>query len=198
MPRRLCEPMYSQRDLDICENFKFILKTFCEVGLVCSGNEIVYIHTPKGYSFSWKLYRINVRNLSMPPRTWYFLNSQCHEVSELCQQWTKFSNNLFCLWCRVLSRISIPFSEEIFCCQGKTTKIVSSVYLIFLGVEIYKIVICDFLPSLSSIIKLFCLWIQFTFYLGVYWCEFIVSHRSHMMLLTQVKQYTCADFSQCW
>ena len=39
VPRPLCAPMYSQRDLDICENFKFIylfiwmfsFMTFCDV-----------------------------------------------------------------------------------------------------------------------------------------------------------------------
>ena len=54
---------------------------FYDVGLVCSGHEIVCISTPEGYSFSRKLYGINVRNLSTPPRTWYFLNSQRHEVN---------------------------------------------------------------------------------------------------------------------
>ena len=89
-------------------NFQIYLEVQFYDVLFCSGNEIVYIRTPEGYSFSWKLYGIDVRNLSTPPRTWYFLNSQPHDVSELCQKWTKFSNDLFCLLCcRKFQSISV-------------------------------------------------------------------------------------------
>ena len=62
-------------EISIYENLQFRISfmTFCYVTLP------IYIHTPEGYSFSRKLYGINVRNLSTPPGTWYFLNSQRHD-----------------------------------------------------------------------------------------------------------------------
>ena len=58
-------------EISIYENLQFRISfmTFCYVTLP------IYIHTPEGYSFSRKLYGINVRNLSTPPGTWYFLNT---------------------------------------------------------------------------------------------------------------------------
>ena len=67
--------LYIVNEISICENLQFRISfmTFCYVSLP------IYIHTPEGYSFSRKLHGINVRNLSTPPGTWYFLNSQRHD-----------------------------------------------------------------------------------------------------------------------
>ena len=115
MPRPLCAPRYSQRDLDL---WKFaITDQFYDVLLRNFTYLHICIHTPEGYSFSRKLYGINFRNLSTPPRTWYFLNWQRHD------RWVSCANSeRSVVLPLVLSRIN--FSEEIFCCQGKTTKIV--------------------------------------------------------------------------
>ena len=82
-------------DLSICENLQFRISfmTFCYVTLP------IYIHTPEGYSFSRKLYGINVRNLSTPPGTWYFLNSQRHDRWVSCANSERSNDLLFCLWC---------------------------------------------------------------------------------------------------
>ena len=83
-------------EISIYENLQFRISfmTFCYVTLP------IYIHTPEGYSFSRKLYGINVRNLSTPPGTWYFLNSQRHDRWVSCAN-SERSNDLlpFCLWC---------------------------------------------------------------------------------------------------
>ena len=67
--------LYIVNEISIYENFQFRISfmTYCYLTLP------IYIHTPEGYSFSRKLYGINVRNLSTPPGTWYFLNSQRHD-----------------------------------------------------------------------------------------------------------------------
>ena len=79
VPRPLCAPMYSQRDLDL---WKFAISDqFYDVLLRNFTSLPIYIHTPEGYSFSRKLYGTNVRNLSTPPGTWYFLNSQLCQLS---------------------------------------------------------------------------------------------------------------------
>ena len=41
----------------------------CFVHSILSRIVPIYIHTPEGYSFSQKLYGINVQNLPTPPRT---------------------------------------------------------------------------------------------------------------------------------
>ena len=97
LPRPLCTPtdVYSTRPRYMW-NFQIYLEVQFYDVLFCSGNEIVYIRTPEGYSFSWKLYGIDVRNLSTPPRTWYFLNSQPHDVSAKSGRSSRTICSAFC------------------------------------------------------------------------------------------------------
>ena len=87
--------LYIVNYISIYENLQFRISfmTYCYVTLS------IYIHTPEGYSFSRKLYGINVRNLSTPPATWYFLNSQRHDRWVSCANSERSNNLLFCLWC---------------------------------------------------------------------------------------------------
>ena len=95
----LCPDLFAHlcivNEISICENLQFRISfmTFCYVTLP------IHIHTPEGYSFSRKLYRINVQNLSTPPETWHFPNSQRHDRWVSCANSERSNDLLFCLWC---------------------------------------------------------------------------------------------------